>query len=122
MDKLQLKKARYERRKLRVKRKIKAGNISKLRLCISRSNRGFYAQIIDDVKGHTLVAASTYEKDFPQMKVKGNKEAAAALGKILAEKAVSQNIKSVVFDRNGYLYHGKVKAFADAAREHGLEF
>ncbi len=122
MDKLQLKKARYERRKLRVKRKIKAGNISKLRLCISRSNRGFYAQIIDDVKGHTLVAASTYEKDFLQMKVKGNKEAAAALGKILAEKAVSQNIKSVVFDRNGYLYHGKVKAFADAAREHGLEF
>lgn len=122
MDKLHLKKARYERRKLRVKRKIKAGNISKLRLCISRSNRGFYAQIIDDVKGHTLVAASTYEKDFLQMKVKGNKEAAAALGKILAEKAVSQNIKSVVFDRNGYLYHGKVKAFADAAREHGLEF
>ena len=73
MDKLHLKKARYERRKLRVKRKIKAGNISKLRLCISRSNRGFYAQIIDDVKGHTLVAASTYEKDFPQMKVKGNR-------------------------------------------------
>jgi len=121
MDKISLKQKRYHRRRLSVKRKIRAAG-DRLRLCISRSNNGFYAQIIDDTKGNTVVGASTLSKEFPEMKNRGNKDAAKALGKILAEKAQQQNIKKVVFDRNGYLYHGKVKAFADAAREHGLEF
>jgi large subunit ribosomal protein L18 len=121
MDKISLKQTRYKRRRLRVKRKIRAAG-DRPRLCISRSNKGFYAQIIDDRKGHTLVSASTLSSEFPAMKNRGNKEAAKTLGKILAEKAVQKSIKKVVFDRNGYLYHGKVKSFADAAREHGLEF
>ncbi len=121
MDRTGLRKKRLSRRRMSIKRKIRA-NTGRPRLCISRSSRGFFAQIIDDAKGHTLVAASTLAKGFPEMKSRGNKEAAKALGKILAEKAVEQKIKRVVFDRNGCLYHGRVKAFADAAREHGLEF
>jgi large subunit ribosomal protein L18 len=121
MDKIKLKEKRYIRRRLGIKRKVRA-NRSRLRLCISRSNKGFYAQIIDDSKSHTVVALSTLSSEFPAMKNKGNIEAAKALGKLLAEKALNSNIKSVVFDRNGFLYHGKIKAFADAAREHGLEF
>lgn len=121
MDKLALKKKRYLRRRYTVKKKIRR-NAESLRLCISRSNKNFYVQIIDDSKGSTVISASTFEKSFPEMKHKGNIEAAKALGKILAERAVENGIKSVVFDRNGYLYHGKIKAFADAARENGLEF
>lgn len=121
MDRVGLKNRRRLRRRLRVKSKIRASGVA-LRLCVYRSNKNFFAQIIDDSKGNTLVAASTLDKEFPQMKGHGNLEAAKALGRILAEKALKQNIKKVVFDRNGYLYHGKVKAFADAAREHGLEF
>lgn len=121
MDRIALKKRRYKRRRLGIKRKIRAGN-ERLRLCISRSNKYFYAQIIDDKQGHTLVSASTLDKEFSSMKNKGNKEAAKALGKILAERAIGKGVKAVVFDRNGYLYHGKVKEFADAARENGLEF
>ncbi len=121
MDRLRLKQHRYGRRKLRVKRKIKA-NAGVLRLCISKSNRNIFAQIIDDVKGHTVVAASTMEKAFEGTKNLGNKQAATALGKHIAEKAKQQGIEKVVFDRNGYLYHGRVKAFADAAREAGLQF
>jgi large subunit ribosomal protein L18 len=121
MDKLSLKKKRFTRRRLRVKKKIrKSSDI--FRLCISRSNKNFYAQIIDDIKGHTLVAMSSLSKDFPEMKNSGNIEAAKVLGKLVAESAVNKGIKKVVFDRNGYLYHGKIKAFADAARENGLEF
>jgi len=121
MDKLSLKKKRFTRRRLRVKKKVRK-NSDIFRLCISRSNKNFYAQIIDDTKGHTLVALSSLSQDFPEMKSNGNIEAAKTLGKLLAEKAVSKGIKKVVFDRNGYLYHGKIKAFADAARENGLEF
>ncbi len=121
MDRLRLKNKRLYRRKLRVKRKVKT-DLTKLRVCISRSNNGFYAQIIDDLKAHTVVSASTLEKGFPEMKNRGNIAAAKALGKLLADKAVQKNIKKVVFDRNGYLYHGKVKAFAESVREHGLEF
>lgn len=120
MDKLLLKKKRFVRRRLKVKKKIRRNE--SLRLCLSRSNKNFYAQIIDDQKGHTLVALSTLSQDFSGLKNRGNIEAAKELGKKLAEKAVEQGIKSVVFDRNGYLYHGKVKAFADSARENGLEF
>jgi large subunit ribosomal protein L18 len=121
MDKLALKKKRFTRRRIRVKNKVRRNN-EVLRLCISRSNKNFYAQIIDDSKGHTLVALSSLSQGFPDVKSTGNIEAAKALGKLIAEKAAASGIKKVVFDRNGYLYHGKIKAFADAARENGLEF
>jgi large subunit ribosomal protein L18 len=121
MDKISLKKKRITRRRYIIKKKIHV-NKDVLRLCISRFHRNMYVQIIDDQKQHTLVALSTIAKEFPAMKNKANKEAATILGKMLAEKAVKAGIKKVVFDRNGYKYHGKVKAFADAAREHGLEF
>ena len=121
MDRYRIKKKRYLRRRFHVKKRIKTSP-DRPRLCISRSNKNFYAQIIDDSKGNTLVAASTLEKDFPEMKNRGNIEAAKVLGKIIAERAVEKGIRKIVFDRNGYLYHGKIKAFADAARENGLEF
>lgn len=88
------------------------------RLCVFRSNSAIYAQIIDDVKGVTLVSSSSLE-----LKLKNNNlEAAVAVGKNIAEKAKKAKIKTVVFDRGGYIYHGRVKALADAARENGLEF
>ena len=121
MDKLSLKKKRFSRRRIRIKNRVRK-NSDLCRLCISRSNKNFYAQIIDDSKGHTLVAISTLSKDFPEMKNSGNLEAAKSLGKFVAERAIANGIKKVVFDRNGYLYHGKIKAFADSARENGLEF
>jgi large subunit ribosomal protein L18 len=121
MEKTALKKKRMLRRKYLIKNKIRM-NKDALRLCVSRTSSNMYAQIIDDRKQHTLVAMSTLAKGFPVMKNRGNKAAAEALGKLLAEKAVRAGIKKVVFDRNGYIYHGKVKAFADAARKNGLEF
>ena len=121
MKKLELKKLRLRRRKLSLKRKLKK-NRARPRLCINRSNSNFYVQIIDDNKGHTLLGVSTLSKEFPVSKNRANIAAAGVLGKIVAEKALALGIKQVVFDRNGLLYHGKVKAFADAARENGLEF
>ena len=121
MDRVRLKQKRFKRRRLSIKNKIKTYS-DQYRLCISRSNKNFYCQIIDDTKGVTLISASTLEKSFPEMKNKGNIEAAKTLGKILAERAVKSYIKKVTFDRNGFLYHGKIKAFADSARENGLEF
>ena len=88
------------------------------RLCVFRSNQAIYAQLIDDVKGVTIASSSSLE-----LKLKNNNlEAAAAVGQDIAEKAKKAKIKTVVFDRGGYLYHGRVKALADAARENGLEF
>ena len=88
------------------------------RLCVFRSNQAIYAQLIDDVKGVTIASSSSLE-----LKLKNNNlEAAAAVGKDIAEKAKKAKIKTVVFDRGGYQYHGRVKALADAARENGLEF
>ncbi|PKL36137.1 MAG: 50S ribosomal protein L18 [Spirochaetae bacterium HGW-Spirochaetae-1] len=121
MDKLTANKKTVIRRKFRIKKKIRAHK-GKLRLCISRSNKNFYAQIIDDEQSKTLLGLSTLAPEFKSQKNTGNKEAAKALGKAIAEKAVALGIKNVVFDRNGNLYHGKIKAFADAARENGLEF
>jgi large subunit ribosomal protein L18 len=121
MDKMALKKKRMLRRRYIIKKKLRT-NKGAVRLCISRSSKNLYVQIIDDEKQHTLVALSTLAKEFPQMKNRGNKAAAKELGKLLSQKAVKAGIKQVVFDRNGYKYHGKVKAFADAARENGLEF
>lgn len=106
-------------RKKRIRRGI-SGTSGKPRLSIFRSLKHIYAQLIDDTTGKTLVSASTLEKDLG--KVGSNKASAVVLGKRLAEKAKAANIERVVFDRNGFLYHGIVKAFADAAREEGLRF
>lgn len=104
---------------MRIRKKI-TGSKEMPRLSVFRSNRDIYAQIIDDHDGKTLVQASSKEKSFA---VKGTKsERSAEVGKILAERAKSAGISQVVFDRNGYLYHGRVKALADGAREAGLKF
>ena len=95
--------------------------LGKTRLSIHRSNTNIYAQVIDDVNGVTLAAASSVEKGN-KLANGGNIEAAKVVGKLIAERALKQNIESVVFDRSGYLYHGRVKALADAAREAGLKF
>ncbi len=107
--------------KTRIKAKIKKSG--KFRLAFFRGNKNFYAQIIDDVKGITLVAAATNEKGFAESREKNlaNIDSAVKLGKILAERAKEKSITTVVFDRAGKLYHGKVKAFADSVRENGIE-
>ena len=122
MNRLRSKQVRYERRRSRIKDQIVPTTAGRLRLCISRSNKSLYVQVIDDVKGLTVVAASSLAKDFPAVKSRSNIEAAKALGKVIAEKAKSKGVSKVFFDRNGLLYHGKIKAFADSARENGLEF
>ncbi len=106
----------------RIREKI-SGRPDRPRLCVFRSLKYIYAQIIDDSQGKTLVAASTAEKEMRgQMKQGGNIEASKLVGKTIAERAKAKGIKAVVFDRGGYLYHGRVKAVAEAARESGLEF
>ena len=107
-----------KRRHARVRNKI-SGTAQTPRLCLYRSNKNIEAQIIDDVKGVTLVASSSMALRLANG---SNIEAAALVGKDIAEKAVAKKIKKVVFDRSGYLYHGRVKALAEAAREAGLEF
>lgn len=107
------------RRHARVRRKI-SGTAERPRLCVYRSNTNLYVQIIDDVAENTLVAASTLDKDIKTKHA--NKEAAKELGTLIAKKAAEKNIKTVVFDRGGYIYHGVVKELAEAAREGGLEF
>ena len=93
------------------------------RLAVFRSNNHMYAQIIDDTVGNTLVSASTLQKDVKaNLEKTNNIEAAAYLGKVIAEKAIEKGIKDVVFDRGGFIYHGKIQALADAAREAGLNF
>ena len=111
-------KARLKRH-ARVRSKI-SGTAACPRLDVFRSNSNIYAQLIDDVNGVTLAAASSNEKDFGISG--GNAEGARKVGKLIADEAKKQKIKKVVFDRGGYLYHGRVKALADAARENGLEF
>ena len=93
------------------------------RLSVFRSNKFIYAQVINDAEGATLCAASTIEKDLREkLKSTNSKEAAAEIGKLIAERALAAGIKEVVFDRGGYIYHGRIKALADAAREGGLTF
>ena len=112
-------KAERQRRHVRVRRKI-SGTAECPRLCVFRSNSNLYVQLIDDVKGVTLAQASTLDKE---VKTKhSNKEAAKEVGTLIAKRAIEKNIKTVVFDRGGYIYHGVVKELADAAREGGLEF
>ena len=108
-----------ERRHRRVRTKI-SGTAECPRLCVFRSNTNVYAQIIDDTKGVTLVQASTLDKE---VKTKhSNKEAAKEVGTLVAKRALEKNIKTVVYDRGGYVYHGVIKELAEAAREAGLEF
>ncbi|QQL48519.1 50S ribosomal protein L18 [Mucilaginibacter ginkgonis] len=101
-------------------RKRLSGSTERPRLSVYRSNKGIYAQVIDDVNGKTLVSASSLSKDFSASGTKG--EQSAAVGKLVAQKAIAAGITSVVFDRNGYLYHGRVKQLAEGAREGGLKF
>ena len=108
-----------ERRHRRVRRKL-SGTAECPRLCVYRSNSNIYAQVIDDVKGVTIVSASTLDKAVKTKK--SNKEAAKEVGTLIAKRAVEKNIKTVVFDRGGYIYHGVVKELAEAAREGGLKF
>ena len=104
-------------------RKKVVGTSERPRLNVFRSLNNIYAQIIDDTKGVTLVSASTLDKELKENESHGgNKESAKLVGKLIAEKAVAAGIKQVVFDRGGYIYHGRVKELADAAREAGLEF
>lgn len=107
------------RRHARVRRKI-SGTAERPRLCVYRSNTNLYVQLIDDVAGNTLVSASTLDKE---VKTKhANKEAAKEVGALIAKRALEKNIKDVVFDRGGYIYHGVVKELAEAARNGGLNF
>ena len=113
----------FEGRKRRVRKALRANSTGRPRLSVHRTSMHIYAQIIDDVKGETLVAASSLEKDMRgSLKAGGNVDAAKAVGKLIAERALKKGLKDVVFDRGGYLYHGRVKALADAAREGGLNF
>ena len=111
-----------KRKHVRVRKKI-SGTSECPRLCVYRSNAHIYAQIIDDESQTTLCSASTLDKDVKgSVSVGSNIEAAKAVGKLIAERAAAKDIKVVVFDRSGYLYHGRVQALAEAAREAGLEF
>ena len=116
---------RTARRTASVRRKVKlaAGTSGRARLSVFRSSKHIYAQLIDDVKGTTMAAASSLEKTMREgAKTGANIAAAKAVGKLIAERAKEKGIKDVVFDRGGYLYHGRVKALADAARAGGLKF
>ena len=112
-----------KRRAARVRRSVKAVANGRPRLSVHRSAQNIYAQVIDDEAGHTLAAASTVDKKLvAQMAGKTKKEQATLVGKAVAERAKEQGINQVVFDRGGYLYHGRIKALADGAREGGLQF
>lgn len=111
------------RRTAKVRRNIRRAAGKRARLSVFRSSKHIYAQVIDDAQGRTLASASSLEKEMrTSFKTGANIEAAKAVGKRLAERAAAKGIKEVVFDRGGYLYHGRVKALADAAREGGLDF
>ena len=119
MNKQQKKQAGLARRHRRVRGKI-SGTAARPRLCVTRSNSNIYAQVIDDVAGVTLVSASSLDKAVEGYG--GNVAAAAAVGKLIAERAKAKGIENVVFDRGGYLYHGRVQELAEGAREGGLKF
>jgi len=113
--------ARLKRQK-RIRKRVR-GNEERPRLCVFRSSAHIYAQVIDDIKGCTLVAASTLDSEFSENKEKiTGKDAATVIGKLVGKRALEKGITKVVFDRNGFLYHGRVKALSDGAREAGLNF
>ena len=111
----------FDRRRQRVRTTLRKRAAGKPRLSIHRSGRHIYAQVIDDAAGKTLASASTLDKDL-KGKTAATREGAAAVGKTVAERAKKAGVSAVVFDRGGFLFHGRVKALADAAREGGLEF
>lgn len=112
-----------QRRAARVRRQLKAVSNGRPRLSVHRTSKNIYVQVIDDAQGRTLAAASTLEKEFRASKKTGADTAAAAeVGKLIAERAVKAGVKDVVFDRGAYIYHGRIKALAEAAREGGLSF
>lgn len=113
----------FEKRKGRVRSALKKAANGKMRLSVFRSNMHVYAQIIDDAKGATVVSASTLDKEVrDNVKKPSTVEAASYIGKLIAERALKSGVNEVIFDRGGYIYHGRVKALADAAREAGLKF
>jgi large subunit ribosomal protein L18 len=115
--------ALFRRRRQRVRFRLRQAAKGRTRLSVFRSSRHIYAQIIDDLAGRTLAAASSLDAGLKgELKTGGDKAAAAAVGKLIAERAKAAGVERVVFDRGAYLYHGRVKALADAAREGGLEF
>jgi large subunit ribosomal protein L18 len=112
-----------ERRRRRLRYRLRTRGGGRVRLSVFRSGRHIYAQVIDDVQGRTLAAASSLEKEMRDgLRTGADKDAATAIGKRLAERAIAAGVTEVVFDRGPYLYHGRVKALADAAREGGLQF
>ncbi|MDE3059457.1 MAG: 50S ribosomal protein L18 [Pseudomonadota bacterium] len=116
-------KALFERRKSRVRYAISKKAVGRVRLSVFRSGKHIYAQLIDDSKGVTLAAASSLDKELKgKLKSASTVEAAKSVGELIAKKAKEAKVSSVVFDRGGYLFHGRVKALADAARENGLSF
>ncbi len=115
-------KERYQRRRYRSKKKIK-GTPERPRLVVFKSNKYIYVQAVDDINQTTLASASSLEKEFKEkLKSTKDKEAAKFIGKVVGERLLDKKVDTVVFDRNGYLYHGRVKALADGAREAGLKF
>lgn len=111
-----------KRRALRIGNRVRRSAHGRPRLSVYRSNKHIYAQIIDDGAGQTLVSAATVEKTLNGTSAGGNKDSAAAVGKLIAERAVEKGVRQVVFDRGSYKYHGRIEALAAAAREAGLEF
>ncbi|MBL8572659.1 MAG: 50S ribosomal protein L18 [Hyphomicrobiaceae bacterium] len=113
----------FARRQRRTRFKLRASGGGRPRLSVFRSGCNIYAQVIDDAKGHTVAAASSLDKDLrATLKTGANIGAAQAVGKLVAQRALAAGVKQVAFDRGGYIYHGRVKALAEAAREGGLEF
>lgn len=113
----------FDRRRARVRSRIARSGTTRPRLSVFRSSKHIYAQIIADAEGRTLAAASSIDKELREaMKTGADKEAAAAVGKLIAARALAAGVTAVVFDRGGYIFHGRVKALADAAREGGLDF
>lgn len=115
--------SQFDRRKERVRRTLKRAAGGRPRLSVFRSSKNIYAQIIDDAQGRTVASASSLDKTLRQtLEGDSGVKAAAGVGKAIAERALAAGVKEVVFDRGGYLYHGRIKALADAAREGGLNF
>jgi large subunit ribosomal protein L18 len=113
----------FQRRQRRTRSAIARNAVGRLRLSVFRSSKHIYAQVIDDAAGRTVAAASSMDESLRKsLKTGADTEAAKAVGKLLAERAMAAGVKDVVFDRGGYMYHGRVKALADAAREGGLTF
>jgi large subunit ribosomal protein L18 len=111
----------FKKRRLRVRNRLRKNKSNRIRLSVHRSSKNLYVQLIDDLNGQTLAAASTLEKEL-KLVGKNNVKAAEQIGKVVAERAKKAGIKEVYFDRGGFLFHGKVKALAEAAREGGLKF